>query len=126
MTSFGEALCDDHEVVVPQGLELPDPNDVHVVATAVKVGASVIVTDNIKDFPRRALATLDVEVKSTDAFIADTLDLPEGHRAAVAAIRRMRERLKRPELTPEELLLRMESNGLLASANILREHIDSL
>jgi len=38
----------------------------------------------------------------------------------------MRERLKRPEITAKELLLRMEGNGLLDSANVLRDHVDML
>ena len=39
-------------------------------------------------------------------FIADTIALDEGR--AVAAIRRMRERLRRPEMTAGDLLLRMK------------------
>jgi len=124
--AFDEALAHDYEACLPVDIKLPDDNDRHVIAAAIKVGASVIVTDNVKDFPIDVLAPLDIEVKTADGFIADTLDLPEGHREAVAAIRKMRERLKRPEITAKELLLRMEGNGLLDSANVLRDHVDML
>ncbi len=124
--AFNEALVSDYEAGLPLDVELPDEKDRHVIAAAIKVGASVIVTDNVKHFPAHVLAPLDIEVKTADDFIADTLDLPEGHREAVAAIRTMRERLKRPEITAKELLLRMEGNGLLDSANVLRDHVDRL
>lgn len=124
--AFDEALAHDYEACLPVDIKLPDDNDRHVIAAAIKVGASVIVTDNVKDFPIDVLAPLDIEVKTADDFIADTLGLPEGHREAVAAIRKMRERLKRPEITAKELLLRMEGNGLLDSANVLRDHVDML
>lgn len=35
------------------GLELPDKNDCHVLAAAIKTNANVIVTNNIKDFPKK-------------------------------------------------------------------------
>lgn len=89
---------------------LPDPDDAHVVAAALKTQAATIVTDNLKDFPEALLALLNLEVRSTDAFIADTIALDPGR--AVPAIRIMRKRFKRPEKTAELLLLDMEKNGL--------------
>ena len=125
-TAFPEAMVDGHEACIQIPGDLPDENDRHVIAAAIKSGASGIVTDNLKDFPDDVLRPFDIEVKSADSFIADTIDLPEGHRAAIAAIRRMRQRLKRPEMSSEQLLLRMEQAGLLNSVIILKDHLDSL
>ncbi len=45
---------------------------------------------------------------------------------AVASLRRMRLRLKKPEKTAEILLLDMEAVGLLETVDILRSHAQSL
>lgn len=37
-----------------KGLSLPDPNDVHILAAAIKTHAQVIVTYDLKDFPPRS------------------------------------------------------------------------
>jgi hypothetical protein len=67
---------------------------------------------------------LNIEARSSDAFIADTIALDTGR--AVAAIRRMRERFKKPEKTAELLLLDMEAAGLTETVDILRSHVLSL
>lgn len=105
-------------------LTLPDPDDLHVLAAALKTRASIIVTDNLRDFPVAELAPLDIEAKSADVFIADTIDLDPAR--AVAAMRRMRERFRKPKLEASQLLLKMEAQGLVETVDALREHIESL
>jgi len=56
--------------------------------------------------------------------LADTVALDEGR--AVAAIRNMRERFKKPAMTAEALLLKMEAEGLLETADLLKPYLDSL
>lgn len=45
-----DACIDGYEDLV-SGLTLPDENDRHVLAAAIRCGADVIVTFNLKDFP---------------------------------------------------------------------------
>ena len=122
--AFKEACVTDFDALLPACADLPDAKDAHVVAAALKTQASMIVTENMKDFPASILDLLNIEAKSADAFIADTLTLDIGR--GVAAVRRMRERFKRPDMTAETLLLEMEAQGLTETVDTLRPHVQSL
>jgi hypothetical protein len=50
-----DALVTGYEDLIP-GLHLPDPNDRHVVAAAIRGRVDVIVTMNLKDFPAEVIA----------------------------------------------------------------------
>jgi predicted nucleic acid-binding protein len=117
--AFEDAAVVGYEKLEAGLAELPDPNDRHVIAAAVKTKASIIVTDNLGHFPRDLLAPLDLEAKPADEFMADTVSLSPP--IAAAAISRMRERLKRPAKEFEDLLLDLERNGLIETADMLRE-----
>ncbi|GGF30982.1 hypothetical protein GCM10011611_41360 [Aliidongia dinghuensis] len=122
--AFEEAMVSDFEALKCVCVGLPDPGDAHVIAAALKTQAATIVTDNLKDFPAAFLEPMNIEARSTDAFIADTIALDPGR--AVAAIRRMRERFKRPEMTAEHLLIGMEAAGLTETVDTLRGYVLSL
>lgn len=122
--AFEDAAVTGYKGLVAGLRNPPDPDDAHVIAAAVKTRASVIVTDNLKHFPARLLAPLDLEAKTADAFLADTIDLDVGH--AIAAIKQMRGRLSKPEKSPEMLLLAMEAVDLTQTVDVLREHLLSL
>jgi predicted nucleic acid-binding protein len=65
--AFPDALVHNYEVLL-ENLNLPDPDDCHVLAAAIKINANVIVTNNIKDFPEDYLETFGLKVKSADDF----------------------------------------------------------
>lgn len=56
-------------------LQLPDPNDRHVLAAAIRAGAQVIVTSNLKHFPAKDLSGFDIDPKSPDDFVREQIDL---------------------------------------------------
>lgn len=122
--AFEDAMVADFDAFMPACAALPDPGDMHVLAAALKTQAFTIVTDNLRDFPAGVLVPLNMEARSTDDFLADTIALDPGR--AVAAIRKMRERLKRPEITAEGLLVRMEAESLTQTVDVLRSHVLSL
>lgn len=50
-------------------LDLPDPDDRHVLAAALHAGARTIVTKNLHDFPRRVLDPQNVRAVHPDTFL---------------------------------------------------------
>jgi predicted nucleic acid-binding protein len=66
---FPEALIEGYEKLVV--LMTNDPKDRHVAAAAVKANAQVIVTSNLKDFPREPLAEWGIEAQHPDRFLMD-------------------------------------------------------
>jgi hypothetical protein len=71
--AFDNARVTGHLGTVPD-LQLPDPDDRHVVSAAVLGGASAIVTANIKDSPTDVLADYDLAVMTPDEFLIDLLE----------------------------------------------------
>lgn len=51
---------------------LPDPNDRHVVAAAVRGRADAIVTANVSDYPPEILGPLQIEIIHPDDFLLNT------------------------------------------------------
>lgn len=96
-----DCLVNDYEPLM-QGLDLPDEDDRHVLAAAIKCGASVIVTYNLKDFPAEILKRFEIEALHPDVFLSDIWDLDQA--AVLEAVQKQRASLKNPRYTPRELL----------------------
>jgi len=99
-------------------LILPDPNDRHVLAAAIRGGADLIITYNLGDFPEDALTTYGIEAQHPDEFIAHLLDVAPG--AVIAAAKCQREGLKNPPKTVDEFLAILEQQGLTQTVATLR------
>lgn len=99
-------------------LELPDPGDRHVLAAAIHAQASIIVTQNLKDFPRSALTPYGIESQHPDTFIRHLLQQQPG--AVVAAAHQQRANLQNPPRTVTEYLNSLERQGLTQTVALLR------
>jgi hypothetical protein len=110
VTGF-EALID--------GLDLPDVNDRHVLAAAIRSGAQAIVTFNLDDFPDLKLAPYNVEAKHPDDFVLDAIDLAPGIVATVIA--EQARSLRNPPRSVGELLDTLREQGIVRSVAKLRE-----
>lgn len=113
-----DALVTDYEPLV-QGLDLPDENDRHVLAAAIKCNASVIVTFNLKDFPQAALRRFDIEALHPDDFIADLWDLDKA--AVLKAAQRQRISMKNPTHDVQAYLDKLLQQKLPESVKMLSE-----
>jgi predicted nucleic acid-binding protein len=105
-------------------ISLPDPDDRHVLAAAIRAGADVIVTYNLKDFPPETLARFDIVALHPDDFLVRLLDQAPG--TVCAAVKRQRESLRNPPKSVQELLATLENQGLTQSVSRLSPFIDLL
>ena len=101
------------------GLSLPDPDDRHVLAAAIRSSAQLIVTANLKDFPKKVLATYDLEAIHPDDFILDLIDLQPGKVAEV--ISKQAAALKNPRMSVSQVLDKLHDVGLPQSVAKIRE-----
>jgi predicted nucleic acid-binding protein len=102
--AFPEAMIEVPEQLIERMTN--HPKDRHVLATAVNAKAEIIVTSNLKDFPRESLDPFGIEAKHPENFL---LDLCEHHTVSVLAqvIKEQAEALKKPPTTVKELLARL-------------------
>jgi len=116
-----DCLVTNYEPLV-SNLSLPDPNDRHVLAAAIRSGAQIIVTFNLKDFPEDVLSAYDIEAMHPDVFIEHQLDLHQP--LVISTVKQHRASLKRPPRTAEEYLETLSTQGLVVTSGILHEYSD--
>jgi hypothetical protein len=104
-----DCLIEGYEPLIA-ALTLPDPDDRHVLAAAIRARAEVIVTFNLKDFPPAALEIYGVEAQHPDEFVTHLLDLNAA--AVCGVVRDQRRSLKNPPKKIAECLDTLERQGL--------------
>lgn len=115
---FPAAVIDGFQALIV-GLTLPDARDRHVLATAIRAGAAVIVTYNLRDFPSSVLAKFGIEPWHPDEFVEFLLNAEID--SALDAIREHRARLQRPPKTQsEDIDMLMNKLQMPRSAQILQ------
>ena len=118
-----DCVVSGYEHLIPD-LTLPDPGDRHVLAAAITGSANVIVTFNLRHFPKDILASYGIEAQHPDEFIRHLLDLYE--ESVVLAVTRQRQSLKNPPKTAAELLDTLEQQGLVQTVANLRQFSQTL
>jgi predicted nucleic acid-binding protein len=114
--AFPDAKVSDYKGLIAS-LNLPDENDRHVLAAAIKVNANMIVTNNLKDFPETYLESFGMKVKSADDFLTDIIDLNPA--IALQAFKALVMNRTNPEMNEFEVLEILRNRGLLNTANYL-------
>lgn len=103
-------------------VSLPDPDDRHVLAAAIRSGADLILTFNLRDFPEKALSPFGIEAQHPDDFLTSQLDLAP--QSVCVAAKRHRASLKNPPKTVDEYLVTLESQRLIQTASSLKKFAD--
>lgn len=89
--AFPEAEVTDHEALIPSMRN--DEKDRHVAAAAVKAGAQVIVTSNIRDFHDLPSG---IDVQTPDDFLCNLFDLDPPHMMGV--LEALAQRYRKPPM----------------------------
>jgi len=113
-----DSLVTGYEYLIPT-LTLPDENDRHVLAAAIRSQSSVILTFNLKDFPDKELEKYCIEAQHPDEFISDLIDLNASQ--VLAAVAAHRKALQNPPKTAEEYLDTLLKQGLPETVKQLRQ-----
>jgi predicted nucleic acid-binding protein len=119
-TAFPDAMVLNYEELIA-GIELPDPNDQHVVAAAIKTNAHIIVINNLKHFPEKILSKYGLYAKKADDFLTDIIDL--NNKTAIEAFKELVLHKKNPPLDEFQVLERLRKNGLEETANYLHSQL---
>lgn len=99
-------------------LDLPDPDDRHVLAAAIKCGAQMIVTTNDRDFPADRLAPWGIEARSPDHFLHAMIDL--NSKVVFGEVQRIADSKKKPPMTVDDILDALNKIGLVETVAALR------
>lgn len=115
--AIDDCLVTGYEELIP-ALRLPDPNDRHVLAAAIRCGAQVIVTENTRDFPRDELNKYGIEVHTADEFLCGHIDLygSSVHQAITYAAAAF----TNPPRTVDDVLDALAKAGAPEAAELLR------
>ncbi|WP_166353044.1 PIN domain-containing protein [Phytoactinopolyspora limicola] len=118
--TFEDACVAGWEPLV-EGINLPDENDRHVVAAALRGHAEVIVTNNVRDFPAKVLEEFGLSALTPDEFLLDQLDLAPG--AVLGVLRRQAAAARRPPLTIDDVLQALARASAPTFARTVQEHL---
>ncbi|MEM6517144.1 MAG: PIN domain-containing protein [Bacteroidota bacterium] len=118
--AFPDAFVSNYSGLI-SSLDLPDKKDCHVLAAAIKTNANVIVTNNIKDFPKEYLSSFGLSAKTADDFLTDIIDLnPE---QAIKAFKEMVLNRRNPDLDAFEVLDILRKRDLKETADFLHSQL---
>ena len=106
------------------GLRLPDSDDRHVLAAAIHAKATLILTLNARDFPRRVLAPHGVMARHPDEFLVALFE--EDPDALCQVVRAQRAALSSPAQVAEEFLEILRRIGLTKVSARLATRRDQL
>ena len=114
-----DCLVSDYELL-EAAIALPDKDDRHILAAAIKAQAGVIVTFNLDDFPAAATRKHGVEAQHPDDFVTHLIDLSPA--AVYSTIKQHRESLRNPQKSAAEYIETLMKCQLVETAMRIEEY----
>lgn len=115
-----DCLVENYEHLI-ETVNLPDENDRHILAAAIKVKAEYILTFNLKDFPKSILQNYGIEAISPDNLLSELFETEKEN--ICLAFERQLKSLKNPPKTADELFEILEKQHLLETVKKLKEYV---
>lgn len=116
---FADAMVRGYEDLIPTMTN--DEKDRHVLAAAIRGGAEVLVTFNLRDFPEPSVERFDLEIVHPDDFLLDQLDLY--HSVTLRALVEVVESYNSPAMTMDDYLIALIRAGVPKFAETARDLI---
>lgn len=113
-----DCVVDGYETLIDQ-LVLPDEDDRHVLAAAIKCEANFILTFNLKDFPPKTLAKFGIKPIHPDDLIMEMIEADDEN-VRIAATRHWKS-LKKPPKSLDEYLSALRLQGLQRTTDRLAD-----
>ena len=114
-----DCYVEDYEELIDE-IKLPDLNDRHILAAAIKSNAQIIVTYNLSDFPFSSLSKYGIDTKHPDEFLRYLIDLAPAK--FIKTIKETRLSLKNPPKNSNEYLTILEKQSLPQTVAYLKDY----
>ena len=118
--AFPDANIEGYKNII-SGLHIPDPDDRHVHAAAIKSNADYIITLNLKDFRFDQLNDFSINAIHPDDFINDLINIDK--QTVIDTLHYQVKRLKNPPLSTLNVLSKLQKCGLINSIKHLKEFL---
>lgn len=107
-----------YESLIPS-LNLPDPDDRHVLAAAIHSGVQALLTFNLKDFPAERIPAGTVVVFHPDIWLASVMAQDE--QLTFTVLNSMTAALRKPPLNVAQLAAALDKLDLPTTANTVKK-----
>jgi hypothetical protein len=105
-------------------VNLPDPNDRHVVAAGITAGASIILTWNLRHFPAKELKRFGLRRETPDALLSSLYDkVPD---LTITCLANARRNLTKTRVLSAEFINILNSQNLIELAKRVKKHLTEL
>jgi hypothetical protein len=117
------ALVNGYENHIPL-VNLPDPNDRHVVAAGIAAGASIILTWNLRDFPAKELKKFGLRRETPDVFLSGLYDkVPD---LTISSLANARRNLTKSRVSAPDFINLLNRHKLIELAKHADQHLSEL